>query len=139
MNERPSPTGTDDEVARAVLADCARLREQATSHPMTVATAIERANWFRKQPELLVDSFTGKQIIDTLLSALEVNPCYLKAVRRGYGVFVLVESDRAAPAAIGQWALDAASHGCPDEKVQEALRMAEQWRNTPRLQTKWPD
>ena len=77
--------------AGRVVADCARLRENAAQHPMTIVTAIERARYWRSQPETVVDSFTAKQVIDALLSALERSRCYFNATMRGQDTFVLVE------------------------------------------------
>lgn len=125
--------------AGSVVRQCAELRELAAANPMTIATAIERAQWWRNQPEIVVDSFTAKQVVDALLAALEQSRCYFNAVRRGQETFVLVQQDRAAPAAIGQWVAAAAVHGCPDEKVQHALAAAERWRSQPLEATKWPD
>jgi len=127
------------EDAAFVVRQCAELRERQAQTPMTIQTAIERAQAWRSQPDLVVDTFTAKTVADTLLAALEHDPCFFKATLRGEQTFVLVERDRAAPPTIGQWAAIAAAHGCPDEKIQEALAKAERWRNTPRIPTKWPD
>jgi hypothetical protein len=129
----------DQVEANNVVRQCADLRERAANEPMTIATAIERAQSWRKCPELVVDTFTAKIVADTLLAAIERSRCYYNATLRGQDTFVLAQQDRAAPAAIDAWAMLAAAHGCPDDKVQHALVTAESWRVQPMSATKWPD
>jgi hypothetical protein len=122
-----------------VVADMAQQREAAGKVEMTILDAIDDAQWLRRTPDGVVGPMRMRAIVDTLLSALERSRCYYNAMRRGQETFVLVQQDRAAPAAIGQWAAIAATHGCPDDKVQNALSTAERWRKQLATATKWPD
>jgi len=121
-----------------VVADMAEQREAAAKVEMTILDAIDDAQWLRRTPDGVVGPMRLRGIVDTLLSALERSRCYYNAMRRGQETFVLVQQDRAAPAAIGQWAAIAATHGCPDDKVQNALSTAERWRKQLATATKWP-
>jgi hypothetical protein len=128
------------EESSKVVADMAEQREAAAKpSDITILDAIDDAQWLRRTPDAIVGPDRLRRIIDTLLSGLERSRCYYNAVRRGQEVFVLVQQDRAAPPAIGQWAAVAAVHGCPDEKVQNALSTAERWRQQLATATKWPD
>ena len=127
------------EAGSKVVADIAEQREAAAKVEMTILDAIDDAQWLRRTPDGVVGPMRMRAIVDTLLSGLERSRCYYNAVRRGQEVFVLVQQDRAAPPAIGQWAAVAAVHGCPDEKVQNALATAESWRHQLATATKWPD
>lgn len=126
--------------ASKVVADMTEQREaSAKPSDITILDAIDDAQWLRRTPDGVVGPERLRRIIDTLLSGLERSRCYYNAVRRVQEVFVLVQQDRAAPAAIGHWAAIAAVHGCPDEKVQNALATAERWRQQLLTATKWPD
>jgi hypothetical protein len=123
-----------------VVGEMAEQREAAAKPPeLSILDAIDDAQWLRRTPDGVVGPERLRGIVDTLLSALERSRCYYNAVRRGQETFVLVQQDRAAPAAIGQWAAIAATHGCPDEKVQSALSTAERWRQQVPTSTKWPN
>ena len=121
-----------------VVADCARMRQDAQDRPLTIPQAIELAQSYRAQPEILVDSFTSKRVMDALLSALEASPCYLKAVQEGQDVFVLRQHDRAAPGAIEEWALMAERHGASKEKVDSARAKIQHWEEQSLDDTRWP-
>jgi len=123
-----------------IVADIAEQRD-ATAKPsdITILDAIDDAQWLRRTPDAIIGQDRLRRIIDTLLSGLEVSRCYYNAVRRGQETFVLVQQDRAAPAAIGQWAAIAATHGCPDGKIENALATAERWRQQLATATKWPN
>lgn len=121
-----------------VVQACAEQRA-ASTRQHTIADAIEEARFYRRTPEAIMDSHQAKRCIETLLSALERSTCYLNAVARGQGVFVLVQQDRAAPAAIEAWAAVAKLHGCNPEKVESAFVTAHAWRSQSVERTKWPD
>lgn len=129
----------DEKDASKVVAE---MSAQRTANDVrseyTILDAIDDALWLRRTPDAVVTVARVRRIADTLLAALERSRCYYHAARRGQEVFVLVQQDRAAPAAIGQWAAIAAVHGCPDEKVQNALATAERWRQQLLTATKWP-
>lgn len=65
----------------------------------------------------------------------------LAAANRGEGclgkaapnepVFILRAQDRFAPGLVEEWALKAQGFGCPQEKVDEARRLAQQMREWP--------
>lgn len=123
--------------ANQVTAQTTTQRE-ATRPPYTIADAIRDAQFYRTRPDIVVDSRKAKQVMDTLLAGLELSRCYFNAVQRGQEVFVLVQQDRAAPAAIVAWADAAAEHGCENAKVDDAYRMSGRWTNQPTEKTKWP-
>lgn len=104
---------------------------------MTIVEAVGKAQWYRTQPEVGVDDRMAKRVIDTLLSALEVSPPYLKAVLKGEPVFILRGQDVFSPQLVRQWARLADESGCPTDKVNEANSKAarmEDW-----LPRKHPD
>lgn len=107
--------------------------------PMTVAEAIGKAQWYRTQREVGVDDKTAKAVIDTLLSALQRNTCYFKAVQRNEEVFVLRMHDRAAVRPIFLWSDIAEAHGCSLAKVSDARSTAGRWSMQEDIATKWPD
>ncbi len=121
-----------------VVADCERIRREAAEAPYTIAHAIADAQWVRGTPDGLLVPEKAKQCIDTLLAALERSRCYFNATLRGQEVFVLVQQDRAAPAAIVAWADAALEHDCPQDKVVDAYQMSGRWTNQPLKDTKWP-
>lgn len=128
-----------DESQSNAVADAARIRENTPPRVMTIAEAVDWARWARKQPDGYLSPDTTKRVVDTLFAVLESSPSYLQAKLRGQEVFVLVQQDRAAPAAIVAWAEEAETHGCGNEKVNEAYRLAGRWRDQPDANTKWPD
>ena len=107
-----------------------------------IAAAIRYAEFLRekvdenKSAPPVVGVVRLHQFIDALLSALEASPVYLKAAKLGLPTFVLIASDRAAPAAIRMWAKEAEQHGCRKDKVDKARRISEQWDE--RTDTYWP-
>lgn len=105
----------------------------------TLTSAIEQALFLRKQQECLLSGPEARALIDTLLSAIESSPCYMKALLKGEEVFVLRQQDRAAPGAIDNWAAEAKRHGCPEEKVRTAFAKSKRWAHLPDEKTKWPD
>lgn len=124
--------------AGEVVKACADQRE-ATRPQFTIANAIEEGQWLRRTPDGIIAPELAKRTILTLLSALESSRCFFNAVQRGQEVFVLVQQDRAAPAAIEVWALDAGRHGCKSGKVEDAMQTAHRWRSLQPHMTKWPD
>jgi hypothetical protein len=129
----------EQETATRIIAESAELREKHALRVMTVQDAIDEALWLRRTPDGILSPDVAKQTIATLHAALEASRCYYNAVRRRQQTFVLVEQDRAAPAAIAAWAATARAHGCPAEKVENAFRVAQEWRSRPEHATKWPD
>lgn len=123
--------------ATDVTKACAEQRD-APRENYTIGTAIEDARWLRSTPDATLSAARAKQIIDTLLASLERSACYLKAMQKGEGVFVLQQSDRAAPDAIALWAVLARSHGCSPAKVADAYAIVASWRCQPLNATKWP-
>lgn len=121
-----------------VVEDCAAMREGPRAD-YTIARAIDDARWLRATPDAVISPARCKQIIETLLGGLERSPSYLKAMSLGQEVFVLMQQDRAAPAAIVAWADAAAEHGCPAEKLSEAYGISGRWTHQPLALTKWPD
>jgi hypothetical protein len=119
----------------SVIDEMARMRNEPPP-PMTVAEAIMLAVTIRTQPEFLIDPRAAKRVIDTLLSAIEASPCYLKGVREGIPTFVLLATDRAAIPALTEWIDHAAAHGCRAEKVENAMSILSNWRKRPDL--RWP-
>jgi hypothetical protein len=124
--------------ANEIVRDTTALRE-GTRREMTIAQAFEEARWLRKYPEGILSPLVARQTIETLYAAIEANPVLRAALERNQELFVLVEQDRAAPAAIQLWADQANDHGCSDEKVTDAYRKSVRWRDCPRIATKWPD
>lgn len=122
-----------------VVADCADARAAAAAVPYTVADAIADAQWVRRTPDAMIGDPKARKVIEALLAALERSTCYLNAMQRGQEVFVMVQQDRAAPAAISTWATVASRHGCAFDKVDGAFRVAERWRSQADHATKWPD
>jgi hypothetical protein len=122
-----------------VVADATKMREAAATREYTMADAIADARWVERTPDGLLDAERARQIITTLHAALQRSRCYYNAVQRGQEVFVLVQQDRAAPLAITAWANIAGNHGCPQEKVDDAIRVAIAWRGLAPETTKWPD
>jgi len=125
-----------------VVRQCAELREQQEKEaqkPMTIPEAIARAQWMQRTPDGFAEPMTMRKTIIALLAALEASPCYFKAVQKGEEVFVLRQSDRAAPFVIQHWAALADDHGCKPEKVIDAQAIASRWIALDLATTKWPD
>ena len=123
----------------AVVQDCTAHREKVHLRPMTLAEAFEEAKWLRRMPEGILSPAIARQTIEVLYAAIDANPVLRKALERNQEIFVLVQQDRCAPAAITTWADMAKAHGCPAEKVQEAYRKAVRWLEAPDAGKKWPD
>jgi len=119
-----------------VVRDCAAAREQPKPQ-YTIADAITDAQFYRQQPEYIVDLEKAKRVIDTLLSALEASPCYFKGARLGIPTFTLLAYDRAGHSAMLDWADAAEAHGCRAEKINEARAHAIEWADRP--DARWPD
>lgn len=125
-----------DEVVRETAAN----RAAATApRPMTIAEAFEEARWLRRMPDGILSPENAKRTIEALYAAIDAHPSLRKALERGQEIFVLVQQDRCAPVAITTWANHAATHGCPDEKIQDAFRTAVHWLEQDTRQQKWPD
>jgi hypothetical protein len=123
-----------------VVRDIAASREQSMRpRQMTIAEAFEEARWLRRTPDGILSPEVAKRTIETLYAAIDAYPSLRKALERGQEIFVLVEQDRCASAAITQWANVAKAHGCPPEKVAEAYRKAVRWLELPETGKKWPD
>jgi hypothetical protein len=124
--------------AQDIVRDTTAQRE-GDRRQMTIAQAFEEARWLRRMPEGILSPLVARQTIEVLYAAIEANPALRQALERGQEIFVLVEQDRAAPAAINLWADQASDHGCSVAKVEDAFRKAARWRDMPRIKTKWPD
>lgn len=101
-----------------------------------IADAIADAQFYRAHPEAVVDGANAKRTINTLLSALEASPCYLKAAREGIPSFTLLAYDFAGHLALTRWIMEAQDHGCRAEKVIQARGMLAEW--TRRTDLRWP-
>lgn len=104
---------------------------------ITITEAIARAQDFRANPEMLFSAHTGRLVIGGLLSAVEYNPTYLKAVRVGEPVFILRAQDKLAPTIVRHWADLAVEVECPADKVAEARTKAQRMEQWPTR--KYPD
>lgn len=128
--------------ASEIVDACAEHRTQtrrAADNPLTIPEAIDLALWIRKTPDCLISHDRLRQLADGLLSALQKYPVYLRAMQAEQDVFVLIDRDRAAPAAIQRWAETADEHGCAPDKVNEAYRKAARWTAQSDAVTRWPD
>lgn len=125
--------------ASSVVADMAAAREAGAAAPMTIGEALRIAQNLRLTPEMLIDGPRAKCVIDTLLSAVQSSSAFHKAKLAGEEVFVLRSRDRSAPAAISTWARSAEEHGCPLEKVREAVAVMNRWAAQDQSNTRWPD
>jgi hypothetical protein len=97
----------------------------------TIAQAIGDARWVQNTPDAVIAPDRSKQIILTLLAAIEASPCYLKASMLGMRPFVILPYDRAGDAAMLEWIRQADAHGCRADKVDDARAMLMQWRQRP--------
>jgi hypothetical protein len=129
----------ENQQAKEVISDCARMRAEQQDRPMTIREAIDKVRWCQATPDGIFDPIVAKRVMSTLLAALERSRCYYNATLRGQEVFVLVQQDRAAPAAIVAWADEAEAHGCKSEKVTQAYQLSGRWNSQPADATKWPD
>ena len=77
--------------------------------------------------------FTGWVDVDLSATGLA------QAKKAGEEVFVLRQSDRAAPAAIVTWTKAAEEHGCRQEKLRDATQTWQRWSAQPLASTKWPE
>src|SRR5712664_1805808 len=117
----------EKDTAADVVADSARMREETARKTYTIADAIDDARWLRRTPDGVLSPDRSKQVIDTLLAALEASPCYFKGARLGIPTFTLIAYDLAGQIAILKWAEVAEAHGCRHEKVQDALAKVTEW------------
>jgi len=130
----------DEKQAAQTVGEMREQRARDMSVPvMTIREAVELAQWLRRTPDGIIPQHKVEQAMAALLAALEASQCYLKATLAGEQTFVLRQRDRAAPAAISVWAMEAQKHGCSDDKTAEAHRMAASWAMQPDSATKWPD
>lgn len=106
---------------------------------LTIPEAMIRAKDIIAVPDQLFDTNTARRLLTGLLAALQRSRCYWKAMLKGEEVFVLRQSDRAAIEPMLGWAHLAETHGCGQDKVQDALAMAHRWRSQDPSATKWPD
>jgi hypothetical protein len=98
--------------------------------------AITDAQYYRAHPEVIVDARHAKRVIDTLLSGLEVSPCYFKAVRLGIPSFTFLAYDRGAHDAILGWSYLAEINGARPEKYESARALVAEWEK--RTDLRWP-
>lgn len=126
----------ETEQASKVIQDCAEQREAARA-AYTIPEAVTDAQYLRRTPDAVLPLDRAKQVIDTLLAALEASPCYFKAARLGIPTFTLLAYDRAGHAAIRVWSAAAEAHGCRPEKVNDALATVSTWEQSP--DCSWPD
>lgn len=105
---------------------------------ITIAASITRAMDILATPDMLFDTRAARKIITGLIAGLSSSACYFKAMQKGEEVFVLRQSDRAAPDTIASWANIASDHGCGPDKVADARAIAVRWRAQPLDDTKWP-
>lgn len=125
---------------KEVIRETTAQREDAMADkPMTISEAINWALWMRRTPDGLLSPEIQRRTVAALLSALESNPFFFKAVQKGEEVFVLRQQDRAAPHAIAEWARWAGQHGCTPAKVEDAHSTARFWIAQDTSLTKWPD
>lgn len=103
------------------------------------AEAIARAEQVLAVEGMTFGEVSARQMLDGLLSAIKSSRCFYKAMLAGEEVFVLRQSDRAAPAAIRAWAEEADRSGCGTEKVNSAYQTARAWADQDPSRTKWPD
>lgn len=122
-----------------VVLETTEQREAGKDRPMTIGEAFEEARWLRRIPDGVLTPEIAKKTIEVLFAAIDAHPSLCKALERGQEVFVLVQQDRAAPAAIITWAGMARQHGCPEAKCADANRKAVRWLEQPEDCKKWPD
>ncbi len=124
-----------------VLQDLALMREANRAQadaPMTVAEAIGKAEFLRVQPECVVSPAEARRVIDALLAAIQSSKHFYLAKMLGEEVFVLRQSDRAAPGAIVTWVRSAEERGCRQDKLRDAIQTWQRWGNQPPETTRWP-
>jgi hypothetical protein len=78
----------------------------------------------------------ARQLIRTLLAAIEASPCYYKGAVLGIPTFTFLAYDKAGHAAIRLWAQLAEQHGARPEKFASALAMVMAWERRDDL--RWP-
>lgn len=118
-----------------VVADCARMREEARRE-FTIADAIAEAEWLAKTPDGVLSHAVAKQTVLALLAALQSSPCYYKAVQRGIPTFTFLAYDKAGHDAIRLWSVLAEKHGARPEKYVTARTMVAAWEQ--RTDLRWP-
>lgn len=121
--------------AQNVVEACARMREEERQH-YTVADAVTDAKWLIGQPDGLMSPARTRQLVRTLLAAIEASPCYYKGALLGIPTFTLLAYDRAGHIAIREWANAAQAHGARPEKLADARAMVVQWEM--RDDCRWP-
>lgn len=117
-----------------VVAD---MQAQREAPAMTIPDAIDKSEWLRRTPDGRLDPDKAREIIITLLSAIEASPSFLKASKLGLRTFTILPYDRAGHVALAGWITQAAAHGCRPEKVQDAEKILADWSQ--RTDLKWPD
>lgn len=113
-------------------------REACAAKPLTIPQAIHEALWMARTPDGFVTPTKARDVVLTLLSALQQNTCYLKAMLANQEVFVLRQHDLAAIEPMRLWAELAERHGASQEKVGSARTKAQRWDMQPRDTTRWP-
>lgn len=122
-------------MASDVVEACAKMREEARQ-VYTAANAVDDARWLINQPDGLMSPARTRQLIQTLLAAIEASPCYYKGVVLGIPTFTMLAYDPAGHAAIRLWAQLAEQHGARPEKWSSALAMVLSWERRDDL--RWP-
>jgi hypothetical protein len=114
-----------------------QAQREAPRPPMTIPEAIDKAEWLRRTPDGWLDPDKARETIITLLSALEVSPCYFKGAKYGIPTATFLAYDKAAHYALRKWAEISQAHGAPAAKYGWGFSLANEWSK--RTDLKWPD
>jgi hypothetical protein len=99
----------------------------------TVLDAIRKAEEIASSPEVLLSHDQTHGLIAALLAGIKTSQCFYKGLVNGRRTFVLLEGDPAAAFAIMAWAGAAERAGHREEKIQDAVAIADAFEHSPLL------
>lgn len=132
-----SPAKAFEEGYRAINAPAPGTLVYGNPDPHSPAAALAEARHLLARPEMMSTEANLRRVIDGLVRGIDRSKCFATAMAKGLDSFTLLETDKAAPDAMREWAEQAAKNGCRPAKVSDAFSMASRFEANPNA--KWPD
>lgn len=132
-----SPAKAFEEGYTAILAPAAGTVVYNAADPLSPAAALAEARHLLARPEMMSNEANLRRLLDGLVRGIDRSKCFATAMAKGLDSFTLLETDKAAPDAIREWANTAEANGCRPAKVEDAFSMARRFESNPNA--KWPD